>query len=341
MTSTPGPTRRPSAWHQVLNLCPADIREKFECLSPSDLAGLEEIRLRLGRPVQVLGSRLDGFLSGERGLTLDSNAGFVITAEHLQRVVQAATQSSLYAVEEDVRRGFVTIPGGHRVGIAGRAVLSETGNVRAIRSVSSLNIRVAKERINSARPILPFTYDTANGRPFNVLLLSPPQCGKTTLLRDLARSWSSGDVSAQVLPEKVSIIDERSEIAGSIEGIPQFDVGPRTDILDGCPKAEGILMAIRSLSPGVIVTDEIGRDEDAQALIEATHAGVAVFASAHAHSVLHWRSRPSMKSLYDSSAFQRYVVLSRRQGPGTVERVFDSNERSLYSAPAVAKVMGP
>lgn len=341
MTSIPGPIRRTPAWNQVLSVCPSDIRQKLALLSPEHLAELEEIRLRLGQAVQVVGSRYDCFLSATYGLTHQSGEGLVVTADHLQRVIQAVTQSSLYAVEEDVRRGFVTIPGGHRVGIAGRVVLSEAGTVRAVRLVSSLNIRVAKERIGSAQTILPFTYDTNTGRPLNVLLLSPPQCGKTTLLRDLVRSWSTGRVSPGVAAARVSLIDERSEIAGSMEGQPQFDVGPRTDILDGCPKAEGVLMAIRSLSPGVVVTDEIGHDDDAAALIEATHAGVAVFASAHAHSVGHWRTRPSMKPLYDAHAFERYVVLSRRRGPGTVERICDAHEHSLYSAAAVAKVTGP
>jgi stage III sporulation protein AA len=158
--------------------------------------------------------------------------------------------------------------------------------------------------------------------PHSTLILSPPQCGKTTLLRDLVRALSTGSI-AGLPPQKVSVIDERSEISGSVDGVPQFQLGPRTDVLDACPKAEGMLMAIRSLSPEVVVTDEIGRQEDVQAVLEATHAGVSVMASAHAGSLEQWQSRPNMMDLFRSVAFSRYIILSRRRGPGTVEQVLN------------------
>ncbi|MCL6453188.1 MAG: stage III sporulation protein AA [Alicyclobacillus sp.] len=328
-SQTDGPHRQP-AWHSVLAVFPPDIRTRLENLPSDELRNLEEIRLRLGRPVHLVGQRIDAFLGADAGWTVRPEHGLTVTADHLQRVVQAVTQASMYAVEEDVRRGFVTMPGGHRVGLAGRVVIGPDGSIRALRSVSSVNVRLASERIGSATPILPHTFDAKSGRPLHLLLLSPPQCGKTTLLRDLARAWSCGQVGGRRGAAKVVVVDERSEIAGSIDGIAQFDLGPRTDVLDGCPKAEGVMLAIRSLSPEVVVTDEIGRPEDAQALLEAVHAGVAVFASAHANSLADWAARPSMQALRAAGAFQRYVVLSRRRGPATVERVLDSGGRAVW-----------
>jgi stage III sporulation protein AA len=145
----------------------------------------------------------------------------------------------------------------------------------------------------------------------------------------LARAWSEGDPYPRESGRKVTIVDERSEIAGSVDGVPQFRVGPRTDVLDACPKAEGMLMAIRSLSPDVVVTDEIGRIQDRDAILEATHAGVSVVATAHSHHLDDLKSRPAMRELFDVRAFDRYVILSRRRGPGTIERVLDGEGRSL------------
>lgn len=311
-------------------VCPPDIRQRLERISPDEWNRIEEIRLRVGQPVQLCGAGLDRFLPSDEGVRSDGTEELRVTGEHIDRVLQAVTQSSLYAVEEDVRRGFVTMPGGHRVGVSGRVVVGDGGSVKSMRKVSSVNIRIARERIHAAKQVLPYTWNRMTGRPLSVLLVSPPQCGKTTLLRDMVRAWSRGEVNVRAGPAKVSVIDERSEIAGFVEGLPQFDIGPRTDVLDGCPKAEGMSMAIRSLSPDVVVTDEIGRRDDVEAILEATQSGVAVFATAHANSVDEWQRRPSMSALVQARAFDRYVVLSRTLGPGTLELVEDSGRQNLY-----------
>jgi stage III sporulation protein AA len=293
---------------------------------PTDvLARIEEIRFRLGQPVQLCGRGINQFLHRDAGLTANAADGLCASEEHISRVLQMVTQASLYAVEDELRRGFVTMPGGHRVGVAGRAVLYESGSVRTIRSITSVNIRIAKEHVGVSRPMHRHIVHPVSGKPLNVLIISPPQCGKTTLLRDLVRAVSEGELAPGGRGQKVTVVDERSEIAGCVQGVPQFRLGPRTDVLDGCPKAEGMLMAIRSLSPDVVVTDEIGRVEDRDAILEATHAGVSVFATAHADSLEEWMVRPAMKALFESRAFQRYVVLSRRRGPGTVESVLDES----------------
>ncbi|WDM03085.1 stage III sporulation protein AA [Alicyclobacillus cycloheptanicus] len=302
---------------------------------------MEELRFRLGQPVEICGAALDRFLHREAGLTDDPGEAWITTEADLSRVVQGVTQSSLYAVEDELRRGFVTMPGGHRVGVAGHVVLYESGAVRSIRSITSVNIRIAKECLGAADRLRPYVARRTDGRPYSVLIVSPPQCGKTTILRDLARQWSEGVISPASRARKVCVVDERSELAGCLAGVPQFRLGPRTDILDACPKAEGLLMAIRSLSPELVVTDEIGRAQDRDAILEATHAGVAVLASAHAGTIEEWRRRPYMSELFEARAFQRYVLLSRRQGPGTVELVLDEHGHPLAGFAGARRGDGP
>ncbi|MCL6594081.1 MAG: stage III sporulation protein AA, partial [Alicyclobacillus sp.] len=286
----------PCPWPQVLRVCPPDVQRRLQQLPIAVLERVEELRFRIGQPLQLCSGTWDRFLHRDSGLTERAEDALVVTEEHVRRVVQVATQASLYAVEDELRRGFVTMPGGHRVGVAGRAVLSESGGIRSLRNISSVNVRIARERISAAAPVLPYTCDRQSGQPFSLLLISPPQCGKTTILRDLARAWSEGECSGQ--GRKVAVVDERSEIAGCVDGVPQFRLGPRTDVLDACPKAQGMLMAIRSLSPDVVITDEIGRAEDRDAVLEATHAGVAVVATAHARTLEEWRARPYMEELF-------------------------------------------
>lgn len=322
-----------ASFQQALRVCSPPVEQRLLTLSVKLLEDIEEIRFRLKQPVQLCGAGLDGFLHVESGLTRDVQQAYIANQDDLMRVVQVVTQSSLYAVEDELRRGFVTMPGGNRVGVAGRAVLYESGHVRSIRNITSVNVRIAKERLGIGDRLRPHALQSSNGRPHSILIISPPQCGKTTLLRDLTRQWSEGLMNSAGRAVKVAIVDERSEVAGCVDGVPQFRVGPRTDVLDACPKAEGMLMAIRSLSPDIVVTDEIGREEDRDAILEATHAGVAVIATAHASSLDEWSKRPFMASLRDAGAFSRYVVLSRRMGPCTFERIYDVAGSIVSAAP--------
>ncbi|WAH38995.1 stage III sporulation protein AA [Alicyclobacillus dauci] len=319
----------PKPWRRALAILPSELEERILGLDTSLLDGLEEVRLRVGQPLELCGRHGSLFLKTTTGVTAHVTEGLRLSSGHLNQVIQNVTQFSLYAVEEELRRGFITIPGGHRVGVAGRMVLDRDGHVKSIRTISSLNVRIAREIPGVGSSIRSHLYDKSDGRPLSTLILSPPQCGKTTLIRDLARQWSESLLVRRKYPAKVAIVDERSEIAGCVEGVPQFAVGPRTDVLDGCPKAEGMLMAIRSLSPDIIITDEIGRVEDADAIMEATHAGVAVIATAHASRLDEWRRRPNMDTLFTARAFSRYVLLSRKNGPGTVDAVLDETGRVL------------
>ncbi|MBN6186026.1 stage III sporulation protein AA [Aneurinibacillus sp. BA2021] len=297
----------------ILRILPDSLRAKLKRLEPRQLEKMEEIRLRAARPIECIGEGSSWFVS-------EREDPLLFTKEEGSQLLSRLSHHSLYMMEEEMRRGYITIEGGHRVGISGKVVLEE-GRVKLIRDVTSFNIRIARERKGSADPVLPLLVQGDQLK--STLLISPPQGGKTTLLRDLARLISEG--SRIVSARKVSIVDERSEIAGCVGGIPQKDVGPRTDVLDACPKAEGMMMMIRSMSPEVLITDEIGRAEDGYALEEAIHAGITVITSVHGSGLKDIMRRPALSRILQSGVFERYLILSRRPRVGTVSAVYDEH----------------
>lgn len=283
-------------------------------------SSLEELRLREGRPLQVVLDGADLFVTPEAGLATEPGAGYRLDHDDLLRTFQLIAQGSVYAWEDELKNGFLTVRGGHRVGLCGRAVV-EDGRIRTLKQVASLNIRVAREVVGCAGTLLPRLLRA--GRLLSTLIISPPQAGKTTILRDLVRLISTGVPGLGLKGCKVGLVDERSELAGCAAGVPQRDVGPRTDVLDGCPKAEGIMLLIRAMSPVVVAVDEIGRPADADAVMEALHAGIAVLATAHGADLEDVSRRPALAALIRAGAFARAAVLGRSRGPGTVERVID------------------
>jgi stage III sporulation protein AA len=291
---------------------------------------LEEIRIRQSKPLQVCMHQDDVYLDPHGQPTRFDHKAYLVTSEDVSQTLQLLTKSSLYAMEEELRRGYITIAGGHRVGLAGRTVLSSEGSVQTMKDITNLNLRLARDVEGAADSIKRHLVNPAGYRLHNTLIISPPQCGKTTLLRDLARQISDGVLHDKIPGLKVGIVDERSELAGCVNGVPQHSVGSRTDVLDACPKAQGMLMMIRSMSPQVLVTDEIGRDEDCAAIMEAVHAGVHVIATAHGFQLAEVRNRPAFRTLFDSKVFSRFLVLSRRNGPLTLEGIFDREGQCLH-----------
>ncbi|MDI3327655.1 MAG: stage III sporulation protein AA [Alicyclobacillaceae bacterium] len=334
-TAEPGTKQREAGCggvpEAVRRLLPPKIRKALESCSPEVLEALEEIRIRRDLPVHLWTGRGEGFLMGEGRLSPFPAEGMVAGAEDVMHVVQGLSQSSLYALEEELRRGYVTLPGGHRAGIVGRAVVAE-GRVQTQVDITGVNLRVARPVTGISRDLADWLVEPP-GKIGSVLIISPPQCGKTTLLRDLAYQVSSGRWHPLVAPRKVAVVDERSELAGTWKGRRHFDLGPRTDVLDGCPKAEGMMILLRSMSPEILVTDEIGGEEDVAALREVLRAGVIVFASVHGGDLQDIRRRPSLRPLVEEGAFFRYVVLSRQRGPMTVEGIFDASGRRLRAQP--------
>lgn len=304
----------PASLDCIINLFPPVWQLPIRGLLSTVIPGCQEIRLRVGQyPL---------FISAEKTYRWEQQR---LTQEDLLLLMEAACQGSLYAYEEELRMGYLTISGGHRIGFSGKAVLND-GGIQRIKNFNALNIRIASQRIGVASRVMPYIIDWKHGHPHHTLILSPPRAGKTTLLRDIARCLSTGS-HVGVKPFQVAVIDERSELAGCYQGIPQLDLGPNTDVLDGCPKAIGIMMAIRSMAPEVIITDEIGSPQDVTALQEALNAGVSVIASAHGGGLGDVLQRPVLRDLVNAGIFSRYLVLSTRHGPGTIEFIYDGNHR--------------
>lgn len=321
-----GPITNPN-W---LELFPEPVKSILHQLPHHILSVVEEVRIREGRPLEINGAGSHHYVTGQSTLTLDADKAYKPQREDSRRLLDLISNHSLYTMEEELRKGFITIPGGHRIGLAGRTVL-HAGHVEHIRDISGFNVRIAREVKGAADGILPFLIDREGNRIRHTLLLSAPQQGKTTLLRDLARQISSGlpGLGKSSLPGmKVGIVDERSEIAGCLKGVPSFDVGPRTDVMDACPKAEGMMMMIRSMSPDVLMVDEIGRGEDAESVTEALHAGITVVATAHAGGIEELKHRPALAGLMETGMFERYVLL-KRKAQGLSCRILDQQHRPL------------
>ena len=318
----------------LLTLFPTALRGVLDRIPGEAVQTLEEIRVRENRPLEIgYGSR-SAFVRPDGTLTDDYRSAYVPGQEEIRALLERVTNHSLYAVEEELRRGFVTVPGGHRIGLAGRTVLDK-GTVAHLRDITGFNVRIARARFGFGAQVLPGLLDHGARTIRHTLIVSPPQQGKTTLIRDLARCISAGDWhhprAIGWRGRKVGIVDERSEIAACERGVPTFDIGPRSDVLDACPKAEGIMMMVRSLSPEVIVVDEIGRPEDAAALNEAIHAGVRVLATAHASNIADIFARPVLAQLAADGVFGAYVLLSRNGGR-VEHRIVSAEEAALEAA---------
>lgn len=319
---------------QVCPVLPGAVRRSIELMAPQQRSRLTEIRLRHGRPVCVGIDGADVFLCHDGSIApgpMAACAHITADASIMAEAVRLVTGSSVYALERELTQGFVTLPGGHRVGLVGRAVL-DGGRVRTQVDFGSLNYRVARSLPGVADAVMP-TVLRRGLHDIRALVLSPPGDGKTTLLRDIARQLASGDGRTRP-PMRVGVVDERSEIAACACGVPGHDVGFMCDVIDGCPKGEGIGMLIRSMAPQVIVTDEIGSDNDAAAIADSARCGVGIVASAHASGWVQALARPNLAAAVQAGAFHSCLVLSRQKGVVVCCEALDTeSSRSLLRAP--------
>lgn len=278
-------------YEQAAAILPSRLRWIAMELPESDRARAEEFRLRAGRCMSVL------LPEGERSLEV------IVTPEELETLCDIAAEFSRYASMETLRQGFLPVRGGFRVGLCGAAVMKD-GAVTNLKQISSAVIRISREQVGIARTVTPLLFK--NGHFQSTLLLSPPGGGKTTLLRDMVRQLSCGE---GVPPQRVTLIDERSEVAVMYRGQPQMEIGPRTDVLDGCPKALAIPMVLRAMNPQIIAADEITVREDLRAMAQAVGCGVALLASIHAASVQELEQKPLYRELLANRVFQQAVLI--------------------------------
>ncbi len=309
---------------QIVNLFSPPIRRLLSGLA-LDFTNLYEIRLRVNGPLILVYRGEEYFLGKDGKLCRGEKTAYEVTGEDIQESLEHIAGYSLYAYEDEIKQGFLTVQGGHRVGIAGKTIL-EGEKVKGVKHISYINVRLAHQVKGCASSVMPYLYE--DHKVCHTLIISPPRCGKTTLLRDVIRQVSNGYENYP--GQTVGVVDERSEIAGCYQGIPQNDLGIRTDVLDCCPKAEGMMMLIRSMSPSVVAVDEIGDYEDIRAIESVIHCGCTLMATVHGSSIDDIKRKPLLERLMNERVFQRYILLGHRSRAGVVQAIFNERGTCLY-----------
>ncbi len=299
---------------EISRILPCAIRQLIKEMD-IDTELMQEIRLRAEKPCVLVYDNREYFLSTAGKMSSRLSEAYVVNKSELKETFELLSEFSTYAYEEEIKLGYITIHGGHRVGIAGKAIV-ENGMVKNLKHVSFINIRVAHEKIGCANNVM--KYIRNGDMYYHTLIMSPPRAGKTTLLRDIIRQISNG--SEHVRGCNVGVVDERSEICACYRGIAQNDVGIRTDVIDGCSKAEGMMRLVRSMSPEVIAVDEIGTEEDYEAIRYVMTSGCSVIATVHADDI-----NKAIKDGY----FQRYILINNRPHGNRQVKVYDEYGKVL------------
>ena len=295
---------------KILEKLPIEISDQVKGLPGRIKNNLEEIRIRNGYHILIFSSGKEYELECKRGK---------IDNEQINNIFNALLNYSAYAYQDELANGYITIQGGHRVGVCGKTVL-DNGRVKTIKDISSINIRRSREIIGVSDPCMGYLQNE-KGKIYNTLIISPPKCGKTTLLRDMIRNLSG-------MGYQVGVCDERSEISGMYNGKSSYDLGIRTDVLDGCPKEKGMIMLIRAMSPDIIATDEIGKKEDCHAIEAAICAGIHLLTTIHGSNYADVKNS-GIGEMVEKGVFERLIFLSNVPAIGSVSAIRDWRNQNV------------
>ncbi len=275
---------------------------------------IEEIRLRTDKPIIINANRQQYYVT-EKGLSASLKNSYICKKGDIVKTLDIMSNRSMYTIQEDLKRGFLTLQGGHRVGITGQTVF-QNNELITIKNINGLNIRICKELKGCSDEIFK---KIVIG---HTLIISPPACGKTTLLRDLIRNLSNTGYT-------VGVVDERNEISASNNGTYTIDLGIRTDVLVNCPKGIGMTMLLRSMSPQIIAVDEIGTMKDIQSIEMLLNAGVKLLATIHSNDLEELKNKKGIEKLITDKVFDNYIVLSNKNTIGEVVGIFDKKFRLI------------
>ena len=311
---------------EILRIFSMNLRKILACAN-MNYEDLQEIRLRVNGPLIVIYKNKEYFVNQNCNLDTSKKNAYIVLQNEMRETMEYISNYSLYAFEDEIKQGFITIQGGHRVGLAGKTILEED-HIKNIKHISFINIRLSHQVKGCANKVLP--YVVKEDIIYHTLIISPPRCGKTTLLRDLIRQISNGNGDNSGVT--VGVVDERSEIGACYLGVPQNELGIRTDILDCCPKANGMMMLIRSMSPRIIAVDEVGSREDIEAIEYVINCGCKLIATVHGSCIDDIKNKPILGRLVREKVFERYIILNNKGSIGNVEEIYDARGTLLYRA---------
>lgn len=309
---------------EFLNIFSVNLRKVLAQLNV-DFDRLQEIRLRVGCPLLITWDGREYFVKPTGEITPDEGESLLVEKRELMETMEYIANFSLYAFEDEIRQGFLTIQGGHRIGIAGKIIM-DGERIKSVKHISFINVRLSHQIKGCADQVLPMII--RDEEVCHTLIISPPKCGKTTLLRDMIRQLSNG---TDYFPgSTVGVVDERSELGGAYMGVPQNDLGIRTDVLDCCPKAEGMMMLVRAMSPAIIAVDEIGDYKDICAIESVINCGCKLLTTIHGSSIADIEKKPLMQKLMQERVFERYIILHNHKHVGQIKEIYDERGTELY-----------
>lgn len=309
--------KKPSPFSEVEKAVSPSLRAVLAQLDEKMKDSLQEIRLRTGRPLSVVSGGQVYFIgTGGKTTTYPAGDSYFVTPREVMETFQFICDYSIHAHQGDIVNGFLTIAGGHRAGICGTAVVQD-GRIIGVKDVSSINLRVARTICGAGDEAMSLF---RNG-PVGILFSGAPGSGKTTLIRDVTRQLSIGKPGGRSL--KVALVDERGELAAVYHGVPQNDVGPSTDILDGYPKETALHIAIKTLSPDVLICDEVMGQAELDAVAHGVNCGASVIASVHAGSIGELLEKEMNRALLRTGAFRYVVQLGDMMAPGKINQVIE------------------